>query len=98
MQCEVSKMSKLYSFDQLIDSKELLERKPPRFIAGLIVFLLMSLFVFLIWAYVSKIDIVSKGTAMIQGKSDVSVSRTQIVGVVDTVAVKPGDEVKKEIF
>lgn len=53
-------MSKLYSFDQLIDSKELLERKPPRFIAGLIVFLLMSLFVFLIWAYVSKIDIVSK--------------------------------------
>ena len=31
-------MSKLYSFDQLIDSKELLERKPPRFIAGLIVF------------------------------------------------------------
>ncbi|MDA1586180.1 HlyD family efflux transporter periplasmic adaptor subunit [Bacillus cereus group sp. TH230-1LC] len=88
-------MSKLYSFDQLIDSKELLERKPPRFIAGLIVFLLMSLFVFLIWAYVSKIDIVSKGTAMIQGKSDVSVSRTQIVGVVDTVAVKPGDEVKK---
>ncbi|MGR5929934.1 HlyD family efflux transporter periplasmic adaptor subunit [Bacillus pacificus] len=88
-------MSKLYSFDQLIDSKELLERKPPRFIAGLIVFLLMSLFVFLIWAYVSKIDIVSKGTAMIQGKSDVSVSRTQIVGVIDTVAVKPGDEVKK---
>lgn len=32
---------------------------------------------------------------MIQGKSDVSVSRTQIVGVIDTVAVKPGDEVKK---
>ncbi|PGD61098.1 HlyD family efflux transporter periplasmic adaptor subunit [Bacillus wiedmannii] len=88
-------MSKLYSFDQLTDSKELLERKPPRFIAGLLVFLLMSLFVFLIWAYVSKIDIVSKGTAMIQGKSDASVSRTQIVGVVDTVAVKPGDEVKK---
>ncbi|MBJ8089670.1 HlyD family efflux transporter periplasmic adaptor subunit [Bacillus cereus] len=88
-------MSKLYSFDQLNDSKELLERKPPRFIAGLLVFLLMSLFVFLIWAYVSKIDIVSKGTAMIQGKSDASVSRTQIVGVVDTVAVKPGDEVKK---
>ncbi|CAM4201632.1 HlyD family efflux transporter periplasmic adaptor subunit [Bacillus paramycoides] len=88
-------MSKIYSFDQLTDSKELLERKPPRFIAGLLVFLLTSLFVFLIWAYVSKIDIVSKGTAMIQGKSDASVSRTQIVGVVDMVAVKSGDEVKK---
>ncbi|MEC5308570.1 HlyD family efflux transporter periplasmic adaptor subunit [Bacillus thuringiensis] len=88
-------MSKIYSFDQLTDSVELLERKPPRFIAGLLVFLLMSLFAFLIWAYVSRIDIVSKGTAMIQGKSDISVSRTQIVGVVDTVNVKSGNQVKK---
>ncbi|MCU5709646.1 HlyD family efflux transporter periplasmic adaptor subunit [Bacillus cereus] len=88
-------MSKIYSFDQLTDSKELLERKPPRFIAGVIVFLLISIFTFLIWAYISKIDIVSKGTAMIQGKSDVSVSRNQIPGVVDTVNVKSGSEVKK---
>lgn len=88
-------MSKIYSFDQLTDSVELLERKPPRFIAGLLVFLLMSLFAFLIWAYVSRIDIASKGTAMIQGKSDISVSRTQIVSVVDTVNVKSGNEVKK---
>ncbi|MGG3043151.1 HlyD family efflux transporter periplasmic adaptor subunit [Bacillus anthracis] len=88
-------MSKIYSFDQLTDSVELLERKPPRFIAGLLVFLLMSLFTFLIWAYVSRVDIVSKGTAMIHGKSDISVSRTQIVGVVDTVNVKSGNEVKK---
>lgn len=58
----------------------------------------MSLFAFLIWTYVSRIDIVSKGTAMIQGKSDISVSRTQIVGVVDTVNVKSGNEVKKEMF
>ncbi|MFP3821786.1 biotin/lipoyl-binding protein, partial [Bacillus sp. SIMBA_008] len=33
--------------------------------------------------------------AMIQGKYDVSVSRTQIGGIVDTVSVKSGDEVKK---
>ncbi|MDV6367426.1 HlyD family efflux transporter periplasmic adaptor subunit [Bacillus cereus] len=88
-------MSKIYSFDQLTDSVELLERKPPRFIAGFIIFLLMSLFTFLIWSYIGRVDIVSKGTAMIQGKSEISVSRTQIVGVVDTVAVKSGDEVKK---
>ncbi|PER82292.1 HlyD family efflux transporter periplasmic adaptor subunit [Bacillus cereus] len=88
-------MSKIYTFDQLTDSVELLERKPPRFIAGFIIFLLMSLFTFLIWSYVGRVDIVSKGTAMIQGKSDIGISRTQIVGVVDTVAVKSGDEVKK---
>ncbi|MGH1146183.1 HlyD family efflux transporter periplasmic adaptor subunit [Bacillus pseudomycoides] len=88
-------MSKIYSFDQLTDSVELLERKPPRFIAGLLCFLLTVLFGFVIWAYVGKLDIVSKGTAMIQGKSMISVSRTQIVGTVDVVAVKSGDEVKK---
>ncbi|SDZ43344.1 MULTISPECIES: HlyD family efflux transporter periplasmic adaptor subunit [unclassified Bacillus (in: firmicutes)] len=87
-------MSKIYSFDQLTDSVELLERKPPRFIAGLLCFLFMTLLGFVIWAYVGKLDIVSKGTAMIQGKSDISVSRTQTVGIVDTVAVKSGDEVK----
>ncbi|MBU4642999.1 MULTISPECIES: HlyD family efflux transporter periplasmic adaptor subunit [Bacillus cereus group] len=88
-------MSKIYSFDQLTDSVELLERKPPRFIAGLLCFLLLSLLGFMIWAYVGKMDIVSKGTAMVQGESDVSTSRSQIGGIVDTVAVRSGDEVKK---
>ncbi len=39
-------MSKIYSFDQLTDSVELLERKPPRFIAVLICFLFLSFIVF----------------------------------------------------
>lgn len=88
-------MSKIYSFDQLTDSVELLERKPPRFIAVLICFLFLSFIVFLIWAFVGKIDIVSKGTATIQGKSDISISRVQVTGTIDTVFVKSGDEVKK---
>ncbi|MFK4317267.1 MULTISPECIES: HlyD family efflux transporter periplasmic adaptor subunit [unclassified Bacillus (in: firmicutes)] len=88
-------MSKIYSFDQLTDSVELLERKPPRFIAGLICFLFLSFIGFIIWAFVGKLDIVSKGTAMIQGKSDISVSRVQVTGIVDTVFVRSGDEVKK---
>ncbi len=78
-------MSKIYSFDQLTDSVELLERKPPRFIAVLICFLFLSFIVFLIWAFVGKIDIVSKGTATIQGKSDISISRVQVTGTIDTV-------------
>ncbi|WHS75942.1 HlyD family secretion protein [Bacillus cereus] len=88
-------MNKIYSFDQLTDSVELLEKRPPRFITGLLCFLCISLLGFIIWAYIGKLDTVSKGTAMIQGKSNISVSRTQIVGVVDTVNVKPGNEVKK---
>lgn len=88
-------MSKIYSFDQLTDSVELLEKKPPRFISVLICFLCISLLGFMIWAYVGKLDIVSKGTAMIQGKSEVSVSRNQIGGIVESVSVQSDDEVKK---
>ncbi|HHL0974252.1 TPA: HlyD family efflux transporter periplasmic adaptor subunit [Bacillus cereus] len=88
-------MSKMYSFDQLTDSVELLERKPPRFITSLLVFLLVSVVAFSIWVYVGKLDVVSKGTAIIEGKSDVSVSRTQVGGIVDMVPVQSGDEVKQ---
>lgn len=88
-------MSKIYSFDQLTDSVELLERKPPRFIAILLSLLFLSLLGFIIWAYIGKFDVVSKGTAIIQSKTDISVSRTGIVGIVDNVMVKSGDEMKK---
>lgn len=40
-------------------------------------------------------DIVSEGTAIVQGKSEVSVIRTQITGVVEDVLVGSGDEVKQ---
>ncbi|MGM2835431.1 hemolysin D, partial [Bacillus cereus group sp. Bce025] len=63
--------------------------------AGLLGFLLIALFGFIIWAYFGKLDIVSKGIATIQGKSAISVSRAQMTGNVEDVAVKIGDEVKK---
>ncbi|HDR7785302.1 TPA: HlyD family efflux transporter periplasmic adaptor subunit [Bacillus wiedmannii] len=88
-------MSKIYSLDQLTDSVELVERKPPRFITGLLCFLFVFLLVFIIWACIGKIDMANKGIAIVQGKSDISVSRNKIAGVVDTVTVKSGDEVKK---
>lgn len=88
-------MNKIYSFDQLTDSVELLEKRPPRFIAGLLCFLLVGLLGFMIWAYFGKLDIVSNGIASIQTNSNISVSRTQISGIVENVNVKSGDEVKK---
>lgn len=88
-------MSKIYSFDQLTDSVELLEKRPPRFIAGLLGFLMIGLLGFIIWAYFGQIDIVSNGIASIQTNSSISVSRSQISGIVENVNVKSGDEVKK---
>ncbi|PKJ54473.1 MULTISPECIES: HlyD family efflux transporter periplasmic adaptor subunit [Bacillus] len=88
-------MSKIYNFDQLTDSVELLEKKPPRFITWLLGVLFLTLLGFIIWAYMGKVDIVSKGTAIVQGKSDMSTIRTQIVGVIENISVHSGDEVKK---
>ncbi|MBY0134311.1 HlyD family efflux transporter periplasmic adaptor subunit [Bacillus cereus] len=88
-------MSKIYNLDQLTDSVELLEKKPPRFITWLLGVLFLTLLGFIIWAYVGKVDIVSKGTAIVQGKSDMSTIRTQIVGVIENISVHSGDEVKK---
>ncbi|RWS39665.1 HlyD family efflux transporter periplasmic adaptor subunit [Bacillus mycoides] len=88
-------MSKIYSFDQLTDSAELLERRPPSFITWLLGFFSLVFLFFLIWAYFGKMDIVSEGTAIVQGKSEVSVIRTQITGVVENVLVGSGDEVKQ---
>ncbi|MGI2732333.1 HlyD family efflux transporter periplasmic adaptor subunit [Bacillus cytotoxicus] len=88
-------MSKIYNLDQLTDSVELLEKNPPRFITWLLGVLFLTLLGFIIWAYVGKVDIVSKGTAIVQGKSDMSTIRTQIVGVIENISVHSGDEVKK---
>lgn len=88
-------MSKIYNLNQLTDSVELLEKKPPRFITWLLGVLFLTLLGFIIWAYVGKVDIVSKGTAIVQGKSDMSTIRTQIAGVIENISVHSGDEVKK---
>ncbi|GGE85976.1 HlyD family efflux transporter periplasmic adaptor subunit [Priestia taiwanensis] len=88
-------MSKIYSFDQLTDSVELLEKKPPRFIMGLLVFLCVSFVVFIGWAYFGKVDVVSKGTAIIQGETEIQISRAQIPGSIDQIAVQNGDEVQE---
>lgn len=61
-------MNKVYTFEQLTDSVELLEKKPPRFINLFLGLLIAFLIGFCLWAYFGKIDIVSKGSAIIQGK------------------------------
>ena len=52
-------MSKMYSFEELTDSVELLE-KPPKFILLSLLVLFIFLIGFSIWALFGKVDIVSK--------------------------------------
>ncbi|MDM5191436.1 HlyD family efflux transporter periplasmic adaptor subunit [Bacillus hominis] len=88
-------MNKVYTFEQLTDSVELLEKKPPRFINMFLGLLIAFLIGFCLWAYFGKIDIVSKGTAIIQGKKEASMVQSRLGGVVSHVAVQSGDYVKK---
>ncbi|MEK4419172.1 HlyD family secretion protein [Bacillus sp. FSL K6-0268] len=88
-------MSKIYSFDQITDSVELLEKKPPRFIAILLSFLGCMIIGCIIWAWVGTMDIVNKGTAIIQESDSANIIRLPIGGTVETICVKNGEEVKQ---
>ena len=88
-------MNKIYSLDQLTDSVELLEKKPPRFIAillGLLGFIFIGC---MIWVWIGTIDIVSKGTAFIQEKDSPNTLRLPMTGTVENITVKDGQEVKQ---
>lgn len=95
MQCKVVSMNKIYSFDQVTDSVELLEKKPPRFIAILLGFLGCIFIGCIIWAWIGTIDIVSKGTAIIQEKDSPNILRFPMTGTVESIVVKDGQEVKQ---
>lgn len=95
MRCKVVSMSKIYSFDQITDSVELLEKKPPRFIAILLSFLGCMIIGCIIWAWVGTMDIVNKGTAIIQESDSANIIRLPIGGTVETICVKNGEEVKQ---
>lgn len=88
-------MYKIHLFEELTDSAQLLDRKPPSFIKWLLGFLGFCLLFGCLWAYFGKIDIVSKGTAIVQGGQDVSLIRTPLNGIVEELRVKSGDEIKK---
>lgn len=88
-------MYKIHSFEQLTDSAELLDRKPPSFITWLLGFLGFCLVAGCLWGYLGKVDIVSKGTAIVQGAQDVSLIRTPLNGIVEELKVKSGDGIKK---
>lgn len=88
-------MSKIYSIEELTDSVELLEKKPPRFITFFLLFLLLILLIFLLWAFTGNFDVASKGTAFVQGQSGVGIVKSQVAGTIQEFKVKPGDKVEK---
>lgn len=88
-------MNRIYAFEELTDSVELLNRKPPRFIKWFLIFLFCALVISLFWICTGEINIVSNGTALIKNKSETSIIRSQNAGMIEDIVITNGDFVKK---
>lgn len=91
-------MNRIYDFEELADSVELLNRKPPRFIVWFLIFLFGSLAISLFWICTGEINIVSSGTAIVKNKSETSIIRSQNDGIIEDIVITNGDFVKREIY
>lgn len=88
-------MNRIYAFEELTDSVELLNKKPPRFIKWFLIFLCCSLAISLFWICTGETNIVINGTALIKNKSETSNIRSQNDGMIEDIVITNGDFVKK---
>lgn len=88
-------MNRIYAFEELTDSVELLNKKPPRFIKWFLIFLFCSLAISLFWICTGETNIVINGTALIKNKSETSKIRSQNDGMIEDIVITNGDFVKK---
>lgn len=84
---------KTIDIDEITDSRELIEKKPPKFII-VFIYIFISIIIFsLIWSYFGKKEIVVKSQGII--KSDYSnIIKTSVNGEVKSIKVKEGQAVK----
>ncbi|PEL85036.1 HlyD family efflux transporter periplasmic adaptor subunit [Bacillus wiedmannii] len=80
---------------ELTDSVEMLEKNPPKFIKLFIYLVLAILVSALIWAYFSKIDISTKGSATIQSSTDTVAVKSKVSGEINDIKIKQGEKVHR---
>jgi multidrug resistance efflux pump len=85
----------LLDYEDLSDSRELLNAREPNFIAIFIYFLLLLLISAIIWLCLGEIDIVVKATGMVRTISHVSVIRNINEGIVTQLNYREGQRVQK---
>lgn len=80
---------------ELTDSVEMLEKKPPSFMKGFIIFVLVAIIISVLWSYFSKLDIYVKSSAILQSPTSSLQVKSEIPGKVTDIRVKSGEHVKK---
>ncbi|MED3313952.1 biotin/lipoyl-binding protein, partial [Bacillus thuringiensis] len=80
---------------ELTDSVEMLEKNPPKFIKLFIYLVLAILVSALMWAYFSKIDISTKGSATIQSSTATVAVKPKVSGEINDIKIKQGEKVHR---
>ncbi|KXH79499.1 efflux RND transporter periplasmic adaptor subunit [Bacillus cereus] len=88
-------MSKIYTFEELADSVELLEKKQPSFIIKLVLFIFFVMIGGGFWIYLGEVEITTKGTVIVQDISEKIIIRADSAVTVDKILVRSGDKVRK---
>ncbi|MGO1370081.1 HlyD family efflux transporter periplasmic adaptor subunit [Senegalia sp. (in: firmicutes)] len=79
---------------ELTDSRELLEKKPPKFILGFIYIVIALVFTLILWSYFAEKEVVVKAQGIIQS-TDSNIVESTVSGEAIRINVEEGDYVKK---
>jgi len=85
----------IMNFNELSDSKEMLEGKEPNFIIFFIYFVLIIFVIAFIWMWIGEIDIVVKASGMVRPASNISIIRNATGGNIQTINYVNTKEVEK---
>lgn len=84
---------KIIDINELTDSRELLEKAPPKFIIGFIYIFLAILFALILWAHFGEKEVVVKAQGVVQAV-DANRIKTSIGGQISRIHVEEGDYVE----
>lgn len=87
--------TKIVDFDQLSDSREMLEGQAPNFMIIFIYFLLMMLIVAFAWMWFGEMDVIIKANGIVRPGSKISVIRNVNGGMISELNYQEGDKVNK---
>ncbi|PQP84241.1 hypothetical protein C0Q44_06525 [Paenibacillus sp. PCH8] len=85
---------KLTNFEEMIDSREMLESKSPKVISWFLVLLTIIFMIALIWSWKAQIDIVIKSSGVVRPNEKISKIINKATGSVSQVYAKQGQQVE----
>ncbi len=86
---------RIISFDELTDSREILEANPPRMMAYFIYLVLLMFLTALGWMLFGTIEVVVKASGVVRPEENISIVRNSTSGKIKEIRFPYGGEVKK---